>query len=73
MVAFEQNEQLQGLEFLSGVIDAAVNYTPLIITYKTYKGKEIISTLHPYHVSNITTVGFCLAMKKNLARLPIKH
>ena len=31
VIAFEQNEQLIGLEYLSEVIDAAVNHTPLII------------------------------------------
>ena len=33
VVAFEQNEQLKGLEYLSEVIDAAVNHRPLYIYY----------------------------------------
>lgn len=50
VVAFEQNERLKGLEYLSQVIDAAINHTPLDICYKTYMGSEVTSTLHPYHV-----------------------
>lgn len=72
VVAFEQNEQLQGLEFLSGVIDAAVNYTPLIITYKTYKGKEIISTLHPYHVKQYNNRWFLFGYEEEFGKIANK-
>ena len=72
VVAFEQNEQLQGLEFLSGVIDAAVNCTPLIITYKTYKGKEIISTLHPYHVKQYNNRWFLFGYEEEFGKIANK-
>lgn len=72
VVAFEQNEQLQGLEFLSEVIDAAVNYTPLIITYKTYKGKEITSTLHPYHVKQYNNRWFLFGYEEESCKIANK-
>lgn len=72
VVAFEQNEQLQGLEFLSEVIDAAVNCTPLIITYKTYKGKEIISTLHPYHVKQYNNRWFLFGYEEEFSKIANK-
>lgn len=72
VVAFEQNEQLQGLEFLSEVIDAAVNCTPLIITYKTYKSKEIISTLHPYHVKQYNNRWFLFGYEEEFGKIANK-
>lgn len=72
VVAFEQNEQLQGLEFLSEVIDAAVNCTPLIITYKTYKGKEITSTLHPYHVKQYNNRWFLFGYEEESGKIANK-
>jgi predicted DNA-binding transcriptional regulator YafY len=50
IVSFDQNEQLKGLEFLSDIIDATINHQTLEINYKTYKGVEIRSILHPYYV-----------------------
>ena len=50
VVSFEQNEQLVGLEYLSKLIEATVNHTPLTICYKTYRGIQTTTTLHPYHV-----------------------
>lgn len=58
VVAFEQNEQLKGLEYLSEVIDATVNHTPLIFFYKTYMGKELTSTLHPHHIKQYNNRSF---------------
>lgn len=64
IVAFEQNEQLKGLEYLSEVIDAAVNHTPLIIYYRTYKGKEKESVLHPYHVKQYNNRWFLFGLEE---------
>ena len=68
VVAFEQNEQLKELEFLSDLIDAAVAHKPLMIHYRTYAGKEKESVLHPYHVKQyvIKDVGKTMEKDKNL-------
>lgn len=72
VVAFEQNEQLQGLEYLSEIIDAAVNHTPLIIYYRTYKGKEFTSTLHPYHVKQYNNRWFLFGYEEESGKIANK-
>lgn len=72
VVAFEQNEQLKGLEYLSEVIDATVNHTPLIIYYKTYKGKELTSTLHPYHVKQYNNRWFLFGYEEESDKIANK-
>ena len=72
VVAFEQNEQLKGLEYLSEVIDAAVNHTPLTIYYRTYKGKEITSTLHPYHVKQYNNRWFLFGYEEETGKIANK-
>ena len=72
LVAFEQNEQLQGLEHLSEVIDAAVNHTPLIIYYKTYNGKELTTTLHPYHVKQYNNRWFLFGYEEESGKIANK-
>ena len=64
VVAFEQNEQLKGLEFLSDLIDAAVAHKPLIIHYRTYAGKEKESVLHPYHVKQYNNRWFLFGLEE---------
>ena len=72
VVSFEQNEQLQGLEYLSEVIDAAVNHTPLKIYYKTYRGKEFTSTFHPYHVKQYNNRWFLFGYEEESAKIANK-
>ena len=72
VVAFEQNEQLKGLEYLSEVIDAVVNHIPLIISYKTYKGKELISTFHPYHVKQYNNRWFLFGLEEETNKIANK-
>ena len=72
VVAFEQNELLKGLEYLSEVIDATVNHTPLIIYYKTYKGKELTSTLHPYHVKQYNNRWFLFGYEEESGKIANK-
>lgn len=71
-VAFEQNEQLRGLEYLSEVIDAAVNHVPLIIDYKTYKGKQSTTTLHPYHVRQYNNRWFLFGFEEESRKIANK-
>lgn len=72
VVDFEQNEQLKGLAYLSEVIDASVNHTPLIIYYKTYKGKEIVSTFHPYHVKQYNNRWFLFGYEEESGHIANK-
>ena len=56
VVAFEQNEQLRGLEFLSELIDSAIN--------QHITAKRPTSSFTPTTSSSITTDGFCLDWSK---------
>lgn len=50
LVSFGQNEQLQGLQYLSDIIDATINHQPLEIEYVSANGNYHQHTLHPYFV-----------------------
>ena len=58
IVSFEQNDQLRGLEFLSELIDSAINHQPLNLLYRTYNGKETTVVIHPYHVKQYNNRWF---------------
>ncbi len=60
IVAFDQNTKLTGIEFLSDLIDLAVSHTPIEVTYRTYKGKEMVSVVHPYHLKQYNSRWFLL-------------
>lgn len=63
-VAFDQNEQLKGLEYLSTIIDATVNHQPLLIEYRSYKGNEKTVTIHPYHVKEFNNRWFLFGLEQ---------
>lgn len=65
IVSFEQNEQLKGLEYLSDLIDYAINHIPLCISYKTYTGKESTTTVHPYHLKQFNNRWFLFGLEEN--------
>lgn len=65
IVAFDQNLQLKGLEFLSELIDSAVNHTPLNIIYKTYSGKEKTLIVHPYHLKQYNNRWFLFGLQES--------
>lgn len=65
VVAFDQNEQLKGLEFLSDLIDSAVNHLPLQINYKTFKGTEKTSIVHPYHLKQFNNRWFLFGLEES--------
>lgn len=65
IVAFDQNSQLKGLEFLSELIDSAVNHTPLNIIYKTYSGKEKTLIVHPYHLKQYNNRWFLFGLQES--------
>lgn len=60
LISFEQNDKLQGLEHLSGIIDATVNHQPLKLQYRTFKGHEFETICHPYYVKQYNNRWFLL-------------
>ena len=69
LISFEQNEQLKGIEHLADIIDATVNHQPLGITYLTFKGKEIMMTIHPYYVKQYNGRWFLYGLNDELNRI----
>lgn len=50
IVSFECNDRLQGLEYLSPIVDSAMTRKCLSIDYRSYKGTVLHKTIHPYYV-----------------------
>lgn len=65
VVEFDQNEQLKGIEFLSDIIDATINHQPLSISYRTYRGKEMTTTVHPYYVKQYNNRWFLFGLESS--------
>jgi len=72
VVSFEQNEQLVGLEYLSKLIEAAVNHTPLTLKYRTYRAIETTTTLHPYHVKQYNNRWFLFGYEEETGKISNK-
>lgn len=70
LVSFGQNEQLKGLEYLSGIIDSTINHQPLEIEYKTYSDKVIIYIIHPYFVKQYNNRWFLIGLDNNTGKMP---
>lgn len=64
-IAFDQNEQLKGLEHLSTIIDATVNHQPLLIEYHSYKGNKKTVTIHPYHIKEFNNRWFLFGLEQS--------
>lgn len=58
LIYFEQNDKLQGLEHLSGIIDATVNHQPIELHYCSFKGHEFKTVCHPYYVKQYNNRWF---------------
>ena len=65
IVAFDQNSQLKGIEYLSELIDSAVNHTPLKIIYKTFSGIEKTRIVHPYHLKEYNNRWFLFGLQES--------
>lgn len=65
VVEFEQNQQLRGIERLGELIDAATKGLPLAVTYRTYKGDENTSTVHPYFLKQYNGRWFLFGLEEN--------
>ena len=58
LVAFENNEQLGGLEYLSEIIDMTIHHQPMAIHYCSFKGREQDAIIHPYYVKQYNNRWF---------------
>ncbi len=70
LIAFEQNEQLSGLEYLSEII-MTINHQPLNIKYCSFKGKEQDIVLHPYYVKQYNNRWFLFGYNEKYQSLSI--
>ena len=69
LISFEQNDQLKGIEHLADIIDATINHQTLDIFYLTFRGKEIMMTIHPYYVKQYNGRWFLYGLNDELKRI----
>lgn len=69
LVSFEQNEQLKGIENLAEIIDSTVSHQTLEIVYLTFRGKEILMTIHPYYVKQYNGRWFLYGLNDELDKI----
>jgi len=69
LISFEQNDQLKGIEHLADIIDATINHQTLDISYLTFRGKEIVMTIHPYYVKQYNGRWFLYGLNDELNRI----
>lgn len=67
IVSFDHNDKLKGLEFLSDLIDCAMNHQTLNLQYQTYSGKEINVVIHPYHLKQYNNRWFLFGLEQTPA------
>ena len=71
LIAFENNEQLTGLEFLSDVIDMAIHHQPISIHYCSFKGKKQNAIIHPYYVKQYNNRWFIFGYNEKYQNLSV--
>lgn len=69
LISFEQNDQLKGLEHLSGLIDAVINHTTLEIHYKSYRGVEFTHIIYPYYIKEYNNRWFLFGLGEETGRI----
>lgn len=58
LVSFQQNSDLEGLEYLSILIDAKINHQPLEVSYTTHSGVSSMNVFHPYYMKQYNNRWF---------------
>lgn len=71
LIAFENNEQLKGLEYLSDIIDMTIHHQPFNMHYCSFKGKVQNVILHPYYVKQYNNRWFVLGFNEKYSSLSI--
>ena len=69
LIAFDQNEQLKGLEHLSGLIDATVGHCPIHLVYRPYHREQRTFTVHPYYVRQYNGRWFLFGLNESKKRI----
>lgn len=69
LVSFGQNEQLKGIEYLSGIIDSTINHQPLEIDYISANGNYHKHILHPYFVKQYNGRWYLFGLDDNEERI----
>lgn len=71
LIAFENNQQLKGLEYLSEVIDMTIHHQPIHIYYCSFKGKEQDAIIHPYYVKQYNNRWFLFGYNEKYKNLSV--
>lgn len=71
LIAFENNERLKGLEYLSEIIDMTIHHQPISMHYCNFKGKEQDVILHPYYVKQYNNRWFVFGQNEKYQNLSV--
>lgn len=69
LISFEQNEQLKGLEHLSGLIDATINHQTLALSYQSYRAEKRLLTVCPYYIKQYNGRWFLFGLNADAQRI----
>lgn len=69
VIAFEENEQLQGLEHLSNLIDATLHHQAIELAYEPYGKTKRICPVHPYFMKQYNGRWFLLGLNSEKRRI----
>ena len=69
LVSFSQNENYEGLKYLSDIIDATINHQPLKIDYITANGDQYKHLFHPYYVKQYNGRWFVFGLDEKEDRI----
>lgn len=68
IIAFDNNRNLKGIEFLSPIIQCAVNGQAIAYTYRSFRGHEEEYTLHPYFIKQYNGSWFIFGWESKYGR-----
>ena len=70
-ISFEQNRDMQGLRYLSNLIDCVIKRQPVLIDYHPF-GRDVIKwTIHPYYLKQYNNRWFLLGYNPDFDDLSI--
>ena len=64
LIFFEQNDRLQGLKYLSDLIDKTIGHVTIDVFYCTYTGSEHLMTIHPYFLKQYNGRWFLFGLNE---------
>ena len=64
LIFFEQNDRLQGLKYLSDLIDKTIGHVTIDVFYCTYTGSEHLMTIHPYFLKEYNGRWFLFGLNE---------